>query len=332
MHSHSNRRITAVIVLSLAAAAPVVAQMPTELTGVYALDNVDANGDGERDVSDAIELLAFLYIGGAEPVPLALCFGGVEMPLNGDANRDGERDVSDVVLLLDWMFQGGPEPAAACGEIDRGEGAGHGRALPRIVPIRGRHLTRVYENLAAEFWRWIYRTPLDSSPFVTSNCTTPQDTFVRFIGASFGAGTVTCELPVGSPVFFPTAGFFNDYPCPDPAFEPAPGQTLEEFLAAGAAAGVDLIGRIEIFVDGVGSGDLRASQRVTTGLVSFTADPSLVAIDPCVTGSEQVGVADGYYVLLVGFSAGEHSLRVVLEFAGDVYEVTNLVTFVPRRG
>jgi len=108
---------------------------------------------------------------------------------------------------------------------------------------------------------------------------------------------LTCELPVSSPVFFPLAGFFNDYSCPDPAFEPAPGQTLEEFLAEGAAAGVDLIGRVEIFVDGVGSGDLRASQRVTTGLVSFTADPSLLAIDPCVTGSEQVGVADGYHVL-----------------------------------
>jgi len=50
--------------------------------------------------------------------------------------------------------------------------------------------------------------------------------------------------------------------------------------------------------------------RYTTGLVSFTGDPSLTAtLDGCVTGSQQVGVADGWFVLL-RLSAGDHTLVV----------------------
>ena len=56
--------------------------------------------------------------------------------------------------------------------------------------------------------------------------------------------------------------------------------------------------------------------RYTTGLVSFTGDPSLTTtFDGCVTGSQQVGVADGWYVLL-RLAAGDHALVVTATSPG----------------
>ena len=40
------------------------------------------------------------------------------------------------------------------------------------------------------------------------------------------------------------------WPCPDPNFQPAPGQTLEEFLQEGAAAFIDLADNLSVTLDG----------------------------------------------------------------------------------
>ncbi|MFQ6002209.1 MAG: M14 family zinc carboxypeptidase, partial [Candidatus Zixiibacteriota bacterium] len=60
----------------------------------------DANGDGEIDISDAIYLVNYLFIGGPEPVPLEA----------GDVNSDGEITSADVIYLINYLFQGGPPP------------------------------------------------------------------------------------------------------------------------------------------------------------------------------------------------------------------------------
>ena len=83
------------------------------------LENGDTNGDRERDVSDAVHLLNWLFLGGTEPVPIACnvdfdCAGVVTELENGDTNGDGKRDLSDPVHLLDWLFVGGTEPLPIC--------------------------------------------------------------------------------------------------------------------------------------------------------------------------------------------------------------------------
>jgi len=83
-------------------------------------DNGNINGDVDRDLSDAISLLAWLFQGGDPPVPFCTTPGpkadgcAVE---NGNINGDVDRDLSDAISLLAWLFQGGPEPVAPCPDL-----------------------------------------------------------------------------------------------------------------------------------------------------------------------------------------------------------------------
>jgi hypothetical protein len=56
----------------------------------------DANGDGKRDISDAVYELDFLFKGG----PAVPCKDAA------DANDDGKLDLSDAIRLLGFLFQG----------------------------------------------------------------------------------------------------------------------------------------------------------------------------------------------------------------------------------
>ena len=68
----------------------------------YQLGN--CNGDRELipDITDAIFLLGWLFLGGQKPPCEAAC----------DANSDASADLSDAVFLLSFLFQGGPGPEA----------------------------------------------------------------------------------------------------------------------------------------------------------------------------------------------------------------------------
>ena len=76
----------------------------------------DANADGRTDISDAVEVLRFLFAGTAAP----LCEDAA------DANDDGSVNVADAVSLLAYLFGGGPPPPApfaSCG-FDPSDGEG----------------------------------------------------------------------------------------------------------------------------------------------------------------------------------------------------------------
>src|SRR5207249_1199038 len=96
---------------------------PTIWPGFPALENGDTNGDWGIDLSDAVYLLSFLYLGGPGPVPFEC---GTETPMgrNGDANGDRELDISDAVSILAYLFGGGSEPVAIHCGIGLGEGEG----------------------------------------------------------------------------------------------------------------------------------------------------------------------------------------------------------------
>jgi len=88
--------------------------------GPLAAENGDTNGDGARDLSDAVYLLDWLFRGGPRPVGTrsSLCPDCPPEHLvtvqNGDSNGDGARDLSDAVYLLSWLFLAGSEPVPAC--------------------------------------------------------------------------------------------------------------------------------------------------------------------------------------------------------------------------
>lgn len=183
---------------------------------------------------------------------------------------------------------------------------------PGVVPINASAYGKSYGNWGAEWWIWALSVPLDLSPI-----TDPTGAFgsqgqsgpVWFLAGTFGgAAERTITIPAGKGIFFPLFNIFNDYPCPDPNFQPAPGQTLEEFLREGAAAIIDLATDLFAEVDGVPIGNL-FNYRAHSDLVTFTAHPSLIAIDPCVTGEPQPAVADGYWVMLAPFKPGPHTIH-----------------------
>jgi hypothetical protein len=62
----------------------------------------EVNGDGFVDLSDAISILLFLFLGGSTPDPLS----------EADIDDTGGVDTTDVILLLGHIFLGGPPPAA----------------------------------------------------------------------------------------------------------------------------------------------------------------------------------------------------------------------------
>jgi hypothetical protein len=66
----------------------------------------DANGDGKVNVSDAVWIINYVFVGGAAPDPLCV----------GDANADGKVNVSDAVWIINYVFVGGlpPQHSAGC--------------------------------------------------------------------------------------------------------------------------------------------------------------------------------------------------------------------------
>lgn len=72
----------------------------------------DANGDGALDVSDAVEVLGFLFSGTAT----LGCLDAADM------NASGVLDVTDAVYWLGFLFLGGPPPPApftGCGQAEK---------------------------------------------------------------------------------------------------------------------------------------------------------------------------------------------------------------------
>jgi len=180
-----------------------------------------------------------------------------------------------------------------------------------IYPRQARVEGKTTLGWVPEFWRYIFSLPASENPELvdSADCGVGQTGPVFFIpGEQHDVYTRSCTVPARTPVLWPIWSLFNDYPCPDPTFQPGPGQSLEDFLAQGARAFDDAVKNLAATIDGR-SIDL-SKVRYTTGLVTFTGDPSLTAtLDGCVTGSPQEGVADGWFVLL-HLSAGEHTLVV----------------------
>ena len=105
---------------------------------------------------------------------------------------------------------------------------------------------------------------------------------------------------------------------------------MEDFLTEGAQAIIDQVTNVELLIDGVPAPNM-LGQRVTSPLFSITGDPSLTAgFDPCIIGTPQPAVSDGYWVMVLPLSPGEHILLVTVDFAGTQFVTENHVTIVPR--
>ncbi len=185
---------------------------------------------------------------------------------------------------------------------------------PQVFPPASKPYGKTYAEWGAEWWKWSMAIPYATNPIFDSDgsfCDVDQSGPAWFLAGSAGT-TVTrsCTVPRGKAIFFPIIDILVDYPCPPEfGFEPPPGQSLEDFLTEVAVSLIDLVDVLAVEVDGVPLDDL-FDYRGTSRLFTFTGDPSLTAtFDPCITGSPQVGVSDGYFIMLAPLSAGDHTIH-----------------------
>ena len=205
-----------------------------------------------------------------------------------------------------------------------------------VFPPQSHPYGKTYGAWGAEWWKWALSIPANQNPI-----TDPTGEFgslnqrgpVWFLAGTYGTTAErTIAIPEGKGIFFPIFNYFNDYPCPDSTFHPAPGQTLEAFLAQGAADFVDHATALAVEVDGAEVVD-PFKYRAASRLVTFMADPSQITLDPCITPDQpQVGVADGYWVMLPPLPRGEHTIHILatVDAWGFRLDVTYHVTVTPR--
>ncbi len=91
----------AVTVEVIAGATRIVLPEPFiyQSVGVKLFLRGDANGDGGADISDAVTILGFLFLGDV-----------IECADGGDVNDDGKLELTDAVALLDFLFRSGAAP------------------------------------------------------------------------------------------------------------------------------------------------------------------------------------------------------------------------------
>jgi Right handed beta helix region/Dockerin type I domain len=70
------------------------------------IDCGNVNGDGEIEVSDAVFLINYLFVGGPEPYPY----------LAGDVNCDDKINLVDVIFIVNYVFRGGNSPCDINGD------------------------------------------------------------------------------------------------------------------------------------------------------------------------------------------------------------------------
>lgn len=165
-------------------------------------------------------------------------------------------------------------------------------------------------DLAVRWNRWFESIPAGVVPHGDpsgANCGISQSGPIWFLSGPLGGTFVNaCTIPAGKAIMSPVFNVIDDYPCPaDFKFEPSPGQGLEAFLTTDVAQYVNLDYKTAL-LDGA---PLRV-QRVRTPLFAFTAAASKIANDPCITGSPQLAVSDGYYVFIDPPARGQHVLQL----------------------
>lgn len=90
------------------------------LCGGTAFRRGDANSDEQTDLSDAVFVLSYLFLGGEAPSCLQ----------SADTDAGGQLEITDGVYLLNFLFLGGPEPPAPFPDC------GQGDALTSLTCIR----------------------------------------------------------------------------------------------------------------------------------------------------------------------------------------------------
>ncbi len=224
------------------------------------------------------------------------------------------------VCLLGGCGLDGPAPAAdpatAVAALDGDHGDGQNDA---IFPIDAHPFGGSLEFWAEEWWRWVYSVPAANNPFLHPGLDSNQDQSgpVFFLVPGNRVNTVPRDWAIA----VTTSSLLNDFPCPDPTFVPAPGQSLFDFLLEGIAPVNDAVVDVEATLDGRPLKNLMSYRVASDDLTFIVGDPSLqTTLDSCITGSRQAAVVDAFMFILKPLEPGDHVLTTrVVNSAGEAF-------------
>ena len=188
---------------------------------------------------------------------------------------------------------------------------------------------RSLEGWAERWWQWGLGIPLAQNPNDTPNVSADihQDGPVFFLPNPPAGGSTTFTVSRHDAIGVLLSSVINDYPCPDPTFEPAPGQSLFDFLLDGAVA-ADTVASITGTLDGVALPDLASYHFTSSHLMHFTGDLSLQSLDSCITGTSQPAAIEAHFMIIKPLDPGTHVMtlhRVTLDGVGHDRTATIVV-------
>lgn len=184
-------------------------------------------------------------------------------------------------------------------------------------------------GLAMSTWgqlinQWIYQEPYDVNPAYDqtgAHCAIDQRGPAWFIPPVFAPpgtprpiiqnATRTCTVPAHHSLLLDIGSLVDDYPCPDPAFRPPPGESLYDFLIADAKPVMDTVNALHVSIDGIGVPDVLSYRYHSAQLFNIKGDLSLQPVlDGCITGSYQPAIVDGFFMMIKPLAPGFHTIVV----------------------
>jgi hypothetical protein len=226
-----------------------------------------------------------------------------------EADMTTMRRISTLALALSLVAAcGGPDGTTAA-QSALAQDDGH-QPNTQIFTKDARPFGASLETWAERWVRWVYSIPAATNPFFVPTADNDQNQQgpVFFI-SNFQTGARTTTVPSGTAIGLPLAFAFNDFPCPDPTFQPAPGQTLFDFLTSFNTPGQDNVAELDATLDGEPLTDLLSFRVASEDLFYFVGDTSLQVFDNCVTGTPQPGVVDAFFIMLKPLEPGAHVLE-----------------------
>jgi hypothetical protein len=202
--------------------------------------------------------------------------------------------------------------------------AAGGSTSPLVFPKPAHPYGASMTTWAERIGQWIYGQPFDHNPAFDqtgADCAVAQSGPVWFIPPIFAPpGTPrpliqnasrTCSIPEGRAVLLDIGAVVDDFPCPDPSFHPAPGQSLFDFLIADVKPLLDSVNELDVTIDGQQVPDVLGYRFTSPDLFKITGDLSLQAtLDSCITGAPQDAVIDGFFMMIKPLTPGDHTVIV----------------------
>jgi len=196
---------------------------------------------------------------------------------------------------------------------------------------------------SAGWWQWNFSLPTTNNPLQdNAPISTGQNGNVWYLGGTFGSSGTRVRsgnVPMGTALFFPILDAWADNTdCPNPDHYDT------ETLRGLAQGYIDAASNMTCTIDGATVADLTNSitsqYRVQSPVFSYSAPAAHNFLydlfgATCYTNGNGTpfavdgAVADGVYLMLAPFSAGQHTIHFTGEISGSSEDITYNLTVVP---